>query len=236
MKGKVYKYSIFFYLHVFGTIGFGQQIDSIRYSPLFPDLNDQIEVVVFLRYSNYGCIKDSSHLVDMVGNQYLGSSYTCCIPGIDAIHYDTDTFLLNPNMIIQGYVDFYYMCGYKITSDCPAFPILVSGDTIPYPSDMAWLSIPVGYQLQIGKNADPISFEIFPNPTSGELKIKYLSEYSGGTIISFYSVDGRFVDSFSLTSMLETHSLDLSHFKSGYYLYKLEIDNEVMRTGKIIIQ
>ncbi|MBK7128263.1 MAG: T9SS type A sorting domain-containing protein [Crocinitomicaceae bacterium] len=215
MKGKVYKYSIFFYLYVFGTMGFGQQIDSIRYSPLFPDLNDQIEVVVFMRYSNYGCIKDSSHLVDMIGNQYLGSSYTCCIPGIDAIHYDTDTFQLNPNMMIPGYVDFYYMCGYKITSDCPAFPILVSGDTIPYPSDLAWISIPVGYQLGI-ENTEIDLLQVYPNPVQNEINFSFGQIENAEIFI--YSLDGKEI---LHQTILDENSIDVSGLSSGNYFIKV---------------
>jgi regulation of enolase protein 1 (concanavalin A-like superfamily) len=82
----------------------------------------------------------------------------------------------------------------------------------------------------------PHGFEVYPNPTSGELNVN-LAQYLGREVrVEVYSLTGqllRFVEIEEVQTTLER--LDLSAFQSGMYLVKVKSDGLPDATQRIVV-
>ena len=69
----------------------------------------------------------------------------------------------------------------------------------------------------------PHSFEVYPNPTGGELNLD-LTQYIGRSVrIEMYSLEGKLLQFSELDEVQTTlKSLDLSRFQNGMYLVKVK--------------
>ena len=77
---------------------------------------------------------------------------------------------------------------------------------------------------------------VSPNPTNGEVSIKFNVEKSGDTDISLYDVTGRMITKIVDKYMAKgsyTYSTDLSKLQNGLYFAKLTTKNK-SATDKII--
>lgn len=78
---------------------------------------------------------------------------------------------------------------------------------------------------------DDLEAKIFPNPSLGELNIQL--SHVRAFQLSIYDLLGKVVYSEVLGQTAE-HRLDLSHFKAGCYLIKIENENKRGLTAKFI--
>ena len=76
---------------------------------------------------------------------------------------------------------------------------------------------------------DPVNdFVIFPNPTSGKVKIYFTNKLKTDTQLSIYDISGCFIQSSSLLVNEKNHTIDLSSYSSGVYIVKLSTLNETV--------
>ena len=73
-------------------------------------------------------------------------------------------------------------------------------------------------------------FEIFPNPSSGNINIKTLENTQNSTL-NIYQLNGNLIKSIELKTSKTKLNLD-----KGFYLYQLTTKNHYLQSGKIIIQ
>jgi len=82
----------------------------------------------------------------------------------------------------------------------------------------------------------PYSFEVYPNPTSGELNLD-LTQYMGRAVrMEVYSLEGkllRFSEIDEVRAAVE--SLDLSGFAGGMYLVKVKSDGLPDATRRVVV-
>ncbi len=76
-------------------------------------------------------------------------------------------------------------------------------------------------------------FSILPNPTNGDIQIKFGKDFSKNAIIEIYSITGKMKLKQTLNS--NPQNVDLKFLSRGIYFYKIENSNEDTITGKIVI-
>jgi len=67
---------------------------------------------------------------------------------------------------------------------------------------------------------------VFPNPSTGEVSIKFEKTVDGVLSIQVLSLEGKLVSSFNLTSA-QTQQIDLSHLKRGVYFIHIQRNEEI---------
>lgn len=72
-----------------------------------------------------------------------------------------------------------------------------------------------------------INFELYPNPSNGEVFLKIKEEVSTNTHLSIFDATGRIVyqQTFATNSILDRLSLDLNSYKKGFYFVELKTEN-----------
>ena len=78
-------------------------------------------------------------------------------------------------------------------------------------------------------------FEIFPNPTAGNLTINLANPSDEIIQGEIYHVNGSLLDKFKISSGVQTHNLNLSTFASGIYFVKLKHSNFIA-TNKVVLK
>ncbi|MBD3638141.1 MAG: T9SS type A sorting domain-containing protein [Crocinitomicaceae bacterium] len=217
----------------------GQQILSLSYVPEYPGLDDTVTIYTTVTYPSTNCWKDSLFIEQNASKQFLVESYTCCIPGSAQLYTIVDSFEIFPDLSYQGYVDLYFMIGYFTTPDCPAFPIMVSGDTITYPTEVHHIEIPVGYVAgQEDLNETSFLFNIFPNPTESNVNVQFNLNEKSNVSLDVVDMQGKVVQSLqpdSCTKGINTVELDLLGLTNGVYTLRLKV-NETCHYKKFIKQ
>ena len=81
----------------------------------------------------------------------------------------------------------------------------------------------------------PIGFNVFPNPTTGEVTVQY--QMNGDENVYFKVVDvlGRTVSDARLDPSLTSQSIDLGNHATGTYYYRLMVNGTQKATGKLIL-
>jgi plastocyanin len=92
-------------------------------------------------------------------------------------------------------------------------------------------SIIVTCGVDVPKVADVNSVSVFPNPTSGKIRIDMGNSTSGN--LKVYNVTGQIV---LQTQIAEAISEAYLNLKSGIYYYELENQNSKLKTGKLLVQ
>ena len=75
---------------------------------------------------------------------------------------------------------------------------------------------------------------IYPNPTSGLLKIEVVSERANEKFLKLIDMSGIAVKEIPISS--SKHSLDISDISPGIYIYQWSSTDEILVSGKIIIK
>jgi hypothetical protein len=80
--------------------------------------------------------------------------------------------------------------------------------------------------VNLGRNFTPDEVKIFPNPTYGNLEINFSTLQQGSLLIRLYDANGKLVISRRTVSygMGNIEHLNLSHFASGTYFLKIDLD------------
>ncbi len=79
------------------------------------------------------------------------------------------------------------------------------------------------------RNAPKVSYAMYPNPVSDELKIELSGTYSKGAYVSIYSLDGRLIKEQSL-ELNGVATMDMSEQKNGLYVVRIFDGNNYAQT------
>lgn len=88
-----------------------------------------------------------------------------------------------------------------------------------------------------GKTLVPVIVfgNIYPNPSNGEMQMDYTILESDKAQLSIYDIVGNLICSFPLPSTGNHFSFTCNNFESGIYLCKVNLNNEDVRTDKIVL-
>ena len=200
----------FFFLISFSC--HSQYIDSLTFSPQNPIAGDSVSIFCHVQYPNQGC-----QLVDQ--DYYFGPGAVFlrafhCMGMLTVLCPTIDTFKVRIDY--PGTYDFYYMPGYIMDSINCTFPVLISGDTIPYPYAIESISITFSdsttsvNQIQ---NSKEKNWKFYPNPASNRLTI--IQEAQEDSKIEIYSTSGRLIKVFQTNKIIE--EMNISNIPSGLY-------------------
>jgi hypothetical protein len=82
----------------------------------------------------------------------------------------------------------------------------------------------------------PYSFEVYPNPTSGELNVDLTSYFGRAVRLEVYSLEGKLLQFSEVNEVRNTlERLDLTDFRSGMYLVKVQSDGLPDVTRRIVL-
>jgi len=126
------------------------------------------------------------------------------------------------------------MPGFVTDSTC-VFPILTNGDTIPYPSSIASITINIqDSSLNIVPNEREGDFwSVFPNPTTDKINIR-VSEFKQELSLRIYDVAGRFMKNIKINS--EEFQVSLNHLPKGTYHLILFEKNKPIDSKRIVVR
>jgi hypothetical protein len=81
-----------------------------------------------------------------------------------------------------------------------------------------------------------LNFRLYPNPNDGNMLLEYsLSDNSKGIFV-LYDLMGRLIDSYNLNNGLNNIlTISEDQLQNGAYLYKIVVDNELIRTDRVVI-
>jgi Peptidase family M28/Secretion system C-terminal sorting domain len=90
---------------------------------------------------------------------------------------------------------------------------------------------------QVARTKDLESFDIIPNPTTGELNID-MTNYQGQTIdIKIFNVTGQLISVRTYNNIEEPSvMLDLSEMQDGIYLIQVSSDKGISKAKKVVLQ
>ncbi|MFT6845588.1 MAG: hypothetical protein ACJAUV_001785 [Flavobacteriales bacterium] len=83
-------------------------------------------------------------------------------------------------------------------------------------------------------DANSIEFNLYPNPAADKIYWNINTNDLTNTFVAFYNVVGDLVKEIRVTNNMQT--MDVSQLPKGIYVYKLKQDQEVLKSGKLVIQ
>lgn len=103
-------------------------------------------------------------------------------------------------------------------------------------NDTLCQKVSVGSPIAIDNPMESLGLSIFPNPSSGMIRIRQASESVYALTFSVLDLSGKVVATMEQDGMAGTWSWDLSHLPKGLYLLQLRSAQGVAGYKKIIIQ
>lgn len=79
------------------------------------------------------------------------------------------------------------------------------------------------------------TYEILPNPTKGQVDIRFSNPLSQTLVIEVYSVNGQLLQQHSMAPLDNLKTINLSEYASGIYLVKFVSDQQAL-TNRILLQ
>jgi len=79
----------------------------------------------------------------------------------------------------------------------------------------------------------PYIFNVYPNPIETTSMIRVESNTNQSFTIEIYSSLGTLVKK---DRFVDNYPIGLIHLKRGLYVYRLKIDNEIIKTNKLIVK
>lgn len=122
-----------------------------------------------------------------------------------------------PGTVIENFVDIYFDYNEPVRTET-AF------NTIEFPQ---FLSVPSLY-------SDELLFNVYPNPTRNEVTFEFNGKNLDNLNIEVYSLNGKLVRQLNQVNL--KNSLDVSSLNPGIYIYKCTQNQELIITGKLIIE
>ena len=80
-----------------------------------------------------------------------------------------------------------------------------------------------------------LNCKVYPNPTSGELTIEYENPLKEIGTFKLYDFMGKPLLSIDLSPNSRSQKLELSNHPSGIYFYKIESNNVIIDSGKLVV-
>jgi len=93
------------------------------------------------------------------------------------------------------------------------------------------------FELRAASLESPYSFEVYPNPTGGELNVDLTTYFGKAVRLEVYSLEGKLLQFSELDEVQTTlERLDLTGFQSGMYLVKVKSAGLPDATKRIVLQ
>lgn len=148
-------------------------------------------------------------------------------------------FILSSNdTIIEGIGNINSVIGFYTSSDPVSFTLLcmTTNNNLIYQSSQYLTCDTAFYIPFVGINTTELDkyFKIYPNPTAEYLYIDF-TDWSKEASISLYDVTGQMLVN-KQTLFNGINILQVSPFAQGMYFYQIFSDNEVLKSGKVVIQ
>jgi uncharacterized repeat protein (TIGR01451 family) len=127
----------------------------------------------------------------------------------------------------QGFVEFTI----PISEDATAGSIITNKASIVFDYEDAIVTNETNHTIIDSNNPELIDLKVFPNPATSEFFI--VNPFEGPVNVKITSLGGLFIKTFSSSdSIIQFDSANLS---TGFYIIELILNNEIIRTGKIVI-
>ncbi len=78
------------------------------------------------------------------------------------------------------------------------------------------------------------NINIYPNPSDGNIVLKYLITHNGEGIIKIYDLTGKLIKEYKLNSNSNNLTLN-TNLNNGIYSYQVIVNNKTVKTDKLII-
>jgi len=86
----------------------------------------------------------------------------------------------------------------------------------------------------VQENENDHSFNLYPNPNTGNFSIKYDSKQSNDAVFKLYDIRGKLINETVLKN--ENTSFDFSDvLANGVYFYQVSINNKMVKSDKVVI-
>ncbi|MCB2218967.1 MAG: T9SS type A sorting domain-containing protein [Bacteroidetes bacterium] len=87
------------------------------------------------------------------------------------------------------------------------------------------------------KNLEDLVGNVYPNPTNGNLKVKYTLSKNSKVAVEIYDLSGRLIDNFSEEQFSGVNILTfkLDHKNKGFFIIKVFLDDNQYSTQKLLI-
>jgi hypothetical protein len=121
----------------------------------------------------------------------------------------------------------YFVCDENITDKW-------SRQLVYYKKDTTTWGDPLDLTAINENNANSIEFNLYPNPAADKIYWNINTNDLTNTFVAFYNVVGDLVKEIRVTN--NTQTMDVSQLPKGIYVYKLKQDQEVLKSGKLVIQ
>jgi hypothetical protein len=79
------------------------------------------------------------------------------------------------------------------------------------------------------------SFQFYPNPSTGQVTLKYTLDQGEYGKVEILSVTGVMVSSVPLNGKTQEQALDLSMLDNGIYFVRISVNNEIKKTDRLVI-
>ena len=212
---------LFFSISSFLSISQGM-ITNVTMEPIYPFSDDTIYIYVDLTFSTSSCPLDTSS-VQIVGNDIIASSQHC-FGLLQSLCNTTDTIVIMPLPPAINYNFNFFLSSGSLPAPCT--PGFVPDDTLFF--DFGVLDATTRIN-----EAEPFSFSIEPNPSSGSFKLNIPSFVSNNFLFRVFNNQGEIVKYGEINKKHETFDLEL---KPGiYYMSLFSISSNYQVTKKIIL-
>lgn len=110
----------------------------------------------------------------------------------------------------------------------------IMGISVSYPDDCDE-DVMASRKAKSIDNTSQTSFNLFPNPNSGNMQLDYdLGGYSNADV-NLYDVAGKLIKSYKLGSSKGNLQLNEQNLHNGIYFYRILVGDKVIKTDKIVI-
>lgn len=199
---------------------YAQTILGIDRLPPNPTSNDTISIYAHCSFNSGNCDPSNSGL-SVNGNTIISYAIHCLGP-LSFICGYTDTFKIPPLSAGNYQLAFYLESGYG--SSC-------TPGIVPGPTDT--ISFMVAAATGIQEIDQLNSFELSPNPSTGEIQLKFSFLNTADHFVEIRSVTGFLLNKFLITSSEMNIVLDIP---SGIYLCRLSDETDEMKKLIVIRQ
>ncbi len=213
---------VFTILLVTATVvgGYSQWIDSLKVFPAEPTIVDHIEVRAYVTYPETTC--------ELVTQDIIFDNFSICGKAIHcqqlspALCEVVDTFKLG--LLKKGIYTFHFWPGFDSLCNSPQLPFPFVMDSIVFEVHM-----PVGIN---DPSKELSAVQVFPNPARHRL---HLSSRGLKLPADFqlFDVTGRQVWQDQIQEAEQ--DINIAHLPPGSYWYRVMQNDEVLKTGKIVV-
>jgi hypothetical protein len=105
----------------------------------------------------------------------------------------------------------------------------------PIVNDCEVIKMPSSRYIRTKQLEENESVKLYPNPTEGTITIEYEVGEDENTTFELTDLLGK-KQFRSQLSVGNNHQLNLEQMQSGLYIYRLSLNNEIVETGKLILQ